>query len=104
MAPKRKARADATVHGDGGGVVVRRMPKMNDSTVTLGQMDLLFCERVQIYGRTEPTDNLCYCAAHGCFHPVTYFTRSEFEAEARYRKAVGAPSRRDLTRTCSGRW
>jgi hypothetical protein len=54
--------------------------------VTLGQMDYLFCERVENYGRIH--DQLFYYAAHGCFHPVTYFNEDELELDARNRRCI----------------
>ena len=79
MAPKRKAPA-AVVAGDGRLAVASGRPKVTAPAVTLGQMDFNFCERVEIYGRSG--DRLFYCAAHGCYHPVSFFKESELEVAA----------------------
>eukprot|EP00966_Prymnesium_polylepis_P325981 7381916-Prymnesium_polylepis.1 len=85
MAPKRKSPA-AVVVDDGGDGVLRCKPKVTAPMVTLGQI-YLFCERVESYGRREATDDHhSYCAAHGCFNPVTYFTESELQSDARNRR------------------
>jgi hypothetical protein len=82
MAPKRKAPA-AVVAGDGRLAVASGRPKVTAPAVTLSQMDFYFCERVEIYGRSG--ERLFYCAAHGCYHPVSFFKESELEVAARSR-------------------